>query len=381
MSSCVQNLLEGYGERTSAAARGLRELLETDPQRFVKEAYDALRRLPDHDSASFLLRLLVSLPLALEQLIDPMCFTEAEAADIARRMMAADPAAEVKRIQLIRFSECEVYPKDPWRARRLLSILGQVSDSRRILPILTYLTRHPDPHVQSKATLLIGKAQPSPHWLEAKLIAADPRVRANAVEALWNVNSHDAKALARAALRDSAHRVAANAAVALHRMGELSSIAALHRMIANPGEQFRAAGVWAMGETGDPRFLRVLAELSNAPPGIVKRNALRAMVRIRDRVAHLEAAGSLRVSVEHEGCKLAVELRSAAGGDIATALPTSFVVTQRDREIEILSVARSARSDNSRRWTSYELSLLDAQPGELCVTVYSGGATGKCLLR
>jgi len=55
-----------------------------------------------------------------------------------------------------------------------------------ILPLIVRLTDHPDAKVRSKAALLVGRGKPELGWVRSQLAQQDARVRANAVEALWD---------------------------------------------------------------------------------------------------------------------------------------------------------------------------------------------------
>jgi HEAT repeat protein len=377
----IQELMEDYPSRSASASRGLRDLLDANPEQFVEDAFALLSQNADVPAAGFLLRLLVSAPAALDRLVDPVRFREQEAAGLARRMLAADPTAEVKLAQRIRLSAGGIAPTDPWQARRVLGILGQISDGRRILPVLTSLVRHPDPHVQSKATLLIGRAHASPQWLAGRLSDPDPRIRANAVEALWGMCSEDAKAVARRALRDTNHRVAANAAVALYRMGQLTSIQALANLLDSEHERFRAAGAWAMGETGDPRFLRELSLLDGTERGMVRQNILRSRVRIRERMARLESAGRIRLSVERDGNGLVVEVRLPDGQNVCGLPPTSFILTAGEQHVPIHSAGCDQQGGCRGACTLYRLIFAGLPYEDLLLTVHCHAGLGERKVR
>ena len=55
----------------------------------------------------------------------------------------------------------------------------------------------------------------------------------------------------------------------------------LESMGRNPSTAFRASAAWAMGEAGDLRFAEQLRKMVRKETGSVRRNALRALVRLR----------------------------------------------------------------------------------------------------
>ena len=71
----------------------------------------------------------------------------------------------------------------------------EIADSQRILPSLMRRLRVSNPYLRSTVVKMIGKGSKSVKWVRAKLSESDPRVRANAVEALWGVDSAEARAL------------------------------------------------------------------------------------------------------------------------------------------------------------------------------------------
>ena len=97
-----------------------------------------------------------------------------------------------------------------------MEILGEISDRILILPSLMRLLRNANPHLRSKAALMIGRGSRSLTWAKRRLTDSDTRVRANAVEALWGMDTPEARELLDAASRDGNNRVAGNAWLGLY---------------------------------------------------------------------------------------------------------------------------------------------------------------------
>lgn len=72
--------------------------------------------------------------------------------------------------------------------------------------------------------------------------------------------------LLRASLRDPHQRVAANAALGLHKLGDVAAIASLFALLRHPDAMFRRAAVWAIAQARDPRFLPAVQEIAHQPP-------------------------------------------------------------------------------------------------------------------
>jgi hypothetical protein len=72
-----------------------------------------------------------------------------------------------------------------------------------------------------------------------------------------------------------------NALIALYRLGDATAIGSLYDLISHPEPAFRATGVWAMGETGDTRFLPVLGRILTDPNETIKAATFRAIRKLR----------------------------------------------------------------------------------------------------
>ena len=96
---------------------------------------------------------------------------------------------------------------------------------------------------------------------------------ASAVEALWGVDTAEAKTVLRAAARDANNRVAGNALFALYGIGDTWAISELFKMAASDSPQVRSTAAWAMGETGDPRFSETLGRLMSESNVVGRRRA------------------------------------------------------------------------------------------------------------
>lgn len=121
---------------------------------------------------------------------------------------------------------------------------------------------------------------------EAWLEDGDSRVRANAVESLWGGSDEQAAAIFTRKLDDPHQRVAANAAVGLYLAGRSESVTALWKMSKHDDPAFRTAAAWAMGRTGDARFLPLLAEMRKSKAAPV--SLLRNVVLARERILHAD---------------------------------------------------------------------------------------------
>lgn len=161
------------------------------------------------------------------------------------------------------------------RALRGLSEIGDPG-----LPVLrAQLLRELDPKVL--ATLLQALAPQAElediPRLEAQLGHPDPRVRANAVEALDSVFSRRWSQALAAVRQDPNNRVQGNVLRSLARIDPEDALLMIAEMGQHPETPFRISGAWAAGRSGRYEILReTLGLLKDSDPQ-VRLQALRAL--------------------------------------------------------------------------------------------------------
>src|SRR5439155_20103245 len=134
---------------------------------------------------------------------------------------------------------------------RVLTLLEAVSSSARIVPALAHLLHDSNPRLRAKATLLIGRRARNPQFAEGRMQEADPRVRANAIEALFDGAAASSSALLWYAVKDENNRVAGNALLALYQIQERGAIPCILAMSADARPAFRASACWVISRTAD----------------------------------------------------------------------------------------------------------------------------------
>ncbi len=174
----------------------------------------------------------------------------------------------------------------------LLGLLEAFSTGLNLLTIHAGAMEGLETRLRARLATILGKAARTHDTFMGLVADGDPRVRANAVEALWGSTSRMAKEVFREAARDENHRVAANALIGLYMQGDPASVAGLVEMIGRPDAASRAAAAWAMGRTGDGRFAPLLQSTRRRPgqDPMVVRNCLGA----GKRVTHTAVSGAGR---------------------------------------------------------------------------------------
>lgn len=257
-------------------AREIYRLAERDPSAFQEGAVRVLRSNANADATGLLVKLLHSSG-QLFQVLKRRALARDEAVAVARMALSVDPNAD---IDLARRLATQASTMSSSAVIRMLEILERASDGKRLLPSLLRLRSASDPRVRSKIALMMARINGSVGWARKCLEDPDPRTRASAVEGLWGNVSASARDLLKTAARDRNNRVAANALYGLQGLGESWAIAELLRMGKSDVPLFRASAAWAMGETGDDRFVRVLERMAADPKEMVRKRALAARERI-----------------------------------------------------------------------------------------------------
>ncbi len=284
---------------STGAARNqqrMEELLEDDPDVFYRGALEVLRTQEHSRGMRFLVGLLVNNDL-LEPLLCEESLRVEQAAAAVRMANQLDPMVEIGLARhLAEGVTAGTRPLLAAHASRLLDILARISDGTRILPSLSRLLHSTDAELRSKAALIMGRSNRSAVWVQSHMGDADPRLRANAVEGLWGVETEEARELMLGALRDANNRVVGNALYGLYAMGESASLAETIKLAAHPAAVFRATAAWVMGETGDPRFRDPVARLLRDPHSMVRSGALRSVAQIKAAMARAVTGQSWRLS-------------------------------------------------------------------------------------
>jgi HEAT repeat protein len=274
-------LVEDFGHDPQVAGRALRELLANDTASFYFMAVELLRNYgEDSPGKQYVVTLLWAADLLIEPLLDPLEFSAVQAIRLAQAVCKVEPRLDLVLTRRISGT-------DPKRNTELavgellraLEVLDRISEPQRLTTVLFSLLSHPDARIRSKAVLLAARSGNNSTWIISKLATSEPRVRANAVEGLWEVDTPAAREILWALADDEDNRVAGNALVGLYRLGDARAIALLVRLAESTTARLRNTAVWAMGSTGDPRFMPVLKRMLAAGAEGDKRPLVLAAMR------------------------------------------------------------------------------------------------------
>ncbi len=318
----------------------IRELLESDPESFYSGAIAILKKADDSRGSQYLVELLVSYNLLLRALCDPE-FTREQCKQVASLAARFDPMADVALARQL--ADGATLPESTMRAEetgRVIEILSEISDGTRILPSLMRLLRHNNPYVRSKVVKMVGRGNGSVKWVRNRLTESDSRIRANAIEALWGVDTEEARELLQTAALDGNNRVAGNALLGLYRLGDCASIADLIKLSEHDSTLFRCTAAWAMGQTGDPRFGEALARMMREPNRAVRGGAMAALGKIkiatalsRQKQKWLASASLLEYDPRKSGSGFRLALTAGENGAHCRILPTHVILTEDSQNV------------------------------------------------
>jgi len=209
-TALLRTLATNFGSNSVRCAQAIREMYRLDPIGFTPSVLEVLRGTPDLPGAQFMIAMLASEPDWLSSICDPERYTLDQSFDLLQRAHKLDPQAEIKLAETLglRIASTDA---DARFAARVFAVLKR---TRPIvaLPALRHLTKCREARVRSKAVLLIGRIYQNPKFVHHVESERDPRVAANAVEALWGMAIPSAREVFVKAALDARHRIAANLA-------------------------------------------------------------------------------------------------------------------------------------------------------------------------
>ena len=268
--------LTRYGADPPVAARNIRELAAAAPQRLVEAV------LRQHGAGGwgmatrFLAGLLRRHDETAAKLCDPAVSLD-DSVRVAETLSRHESGFNVRLARTLLHGDQMTEPE----CQRGLAVLEKLGGGDRLVPVLIQFLRHPNSRIRSKAALMLGQIMPTQGIMDRLMADGDARVRANFVEGLWNCTTSDYRPLFRRALEDPTPRVAGNALLGLHRLGETSDVVRhASEMARRTDPLHRAAAAWVMGQTGDKLHTVALRQMVSDPDPLVRRNAIRSLRRI-----------------------------------------------------------------------------------------------------
>lgn len=228
-------------------------------------------------------------------LFDPEFFSLPQAQRAASVLKNADAKFFVRLTRLTGEKEREAES-----ISRALAVLSGIGDYSVLIPWLRSLSRHTNKKIRSKAVKSLCGIRSNKSLIERQLQSEDPRVRANAIEAIWHAHNPDTVRLFRSALSDPHHRVVTNALVGLYYSEVLLALKMMIDLARHPSPMFRAAMAWALGHIGAPDGVAALKVLAEDSSRVVRTKALQVLSEFEARAASTMNDSKLDTIVKQE---------------------------------------------------------------------------------
>lgn len=247
--AALRDMLAAFAANSAGSAAAMRTLQKSDPAQFARAAV----RLLGSAEASHGLKVMAQFVASDRPIIDALLLQDeiplAEAVVATRRLSAVEANFDAWMIRKIFHDFVEVGHIPASVALRLLELLDQSSKScAKLAPQLIRFVQHPSKQVRSKSVLLLGRGNLNLKRTLEYLSSGEPRVRANALESLWDHKDAGTRGILLAWSQDPNSRVMVNALVGLCRLGDGSAPGRLAALADAEDPVTRAGAAWGMGQ-------------------------------------------------------------------------------------------------------------------------------------
>lgn len=326
------------------ARQRLQQLQRNDHELFLSEAVQFLKGSGETPFVNVLIRILRESGGSFDKLLfDPARLSVQEAAKVVRMICRAEASYQALVLEQVKTAvERRDFGIPLEDIPRFLDVLAESIDGHRLMPLLTKFSAHSDERVRSKAVLWAGKLSKRGEGNVTLSMDPDPRVRANAVEALWGRRDEEALQVLGKAAADKHHRVAGNALYGLYCAGDIASVRQIACMVESEDPAWQLAGVWLVGKTADPRFLQLIHNSMAVATGKLRSALLKAGRTIKARKDALQQRAPLELDLvrSQRGDRGEVEIGILVSDSTRTPVPledllaTNFVITDGNLKVD-----------------------------------------------
>jgi hypothetical protein len=280
MHSFLERAIDEFSTNPDAPTIMRRLALEQADLFFVA-AIRIVRGAPDCTGRRYLTMLLLNDANVVARVTNRRDFSRLDCALMFQRLMEMDPLIDIRMARQLPGRYGEQRALDLQSSAQMLDILDQISPGRRLIPIIGYLTKHPDSEIAAKATLLVARRIQNSQWIRNHMAVKNPRIRANVVEGLWGAKLPYAATTYEECLRDENNRVVGNALFGLHLLGETKVTPKIVLMARDRRPPFRWTAAWVMGQVASPDYVEPLQRLVRDDWAGVRSAALRSLFSIK----------------------------------------------------------------------------------------------------
>ncbi len=294
-SFSIAEFEKSFHENARAAREQLIQFKKDCQASFLKQAIEYLETGSSNSYSQTVSQLVRENSSTLRQMLQTADLLNLEqAARLLRVSSKNDPAFQTDLIASVKaeidLNGAGVSRKD---LTRLLELLARSVETERLGAMLAKLCDHPDERIRSKVAVLAGSMVRQNPAFAGLLKDVDPRVRANAVEALWGRRDEESVELFREAGREAHPRIAANGLYGLYLAGDITCIPNILKLARDDELTRKLAGAWLIGKTSDARFHIIVRESLAVSTGSLRSALLKAGRKIKQRQEQLMAGPRL----------------------------------------------------------------------------------------
>jgi hypothetical protein len=335
-SFSIAEFEKSFHENARAAREQLIQFKKADQAAFLRQAIEFLEAGNSNSYSQTVSQLVRENSSNLTQMLQTADLLNLEqAARLLRVSSKNDPAFQTDLIASVKLeidlNGAGVSRKD---LTRLLELLARSVETERLGAMLAKLCDHPDERIRSKVAVLAGSMVRQNPAFASLLKDVDPRVRANAVEALWGKRDEESVELFREAGREAHPRIAANGLYGLYLAGDITCIPNILKL-ARDGELTRKlAGAWLIGKTSDARFHIIVRESLAVSTGPLRFALLKAGRKIKQRQEQLMAGPRLPLRLIELSRLEAGRVWVCFGADTEDLVATQLVVHDGEMRVD-----------------------------------------------
>ncbi|MEO8660110.1 MAG: HEAT repeat domain-containing protein [Bryobacteraceae bacterium] len=275
----LTHILDCFSAGPMRARENIDRLVEADKSAFLDAATPLILLAKTDQGYRYLLAQMLAKGFFVEIVCNTARMDSVAGVTFLRAAVKMDPQFDVKLTRwLLDEGNRQWLTSMGSQSETLLDVLAEASPGNRLLPLVIQFLRSKGEHVSSKAALLVAQRS---QQVELALADPDPRVRANAVEALWGLDTQKARRTLYNAIDDSNNRVVGNALLGLLKLKERSATIRLSAMARHQDPLFRASAAWVMGQTRDRRYVQFLEDIQGKDVETVGAVAVKALDVIR----------------------------------------------------------------------------------------------------
>ena len=321
-------LLQSFDQDPSVFSKVLRSYSAENHDAFVVHARKALVTVPPCRALKCVMGLL-TLNGLLKILLEEYLRSRQGAIDLAKKILQFEPRFDAALIEYVEDQDLVTHSEQT--VLHALDILDEVSERDRLVMNIVSFLKHPNPKLRSKAARMLGRRRPDAVCMDSLVHEADARVRANAVESLFDVRNEHSRNLFRVLAKDSNNRVSGNARLGLYLLGDTNSIQLIDQLANDIRSPFRNTGAWVIGRTADPRFLSTLGKLMTDADELVRAQSFRAMRKMKDVLKTAHSKERLSISTLHhrkdgQDHRFSIALFDSAGQPLKEVPATRFLI-------------------------------------------------------